>query len=44
MPAACTSMISNTSLDYPLLVPNGTYVFTAANCVMCKCDAANNWK
>nr|GMC83493.1 lysM domain-containing GPI-anchored protein 2 [Ipomoea batatas] len=39
----CTSMISNTSLDYPLLVPNGTYVFTAANCVMCKCDAANNW-
>ncbi|CAN4107293.1 unnamed protein product [Withania somnifera] len=40
---ACQSMVSNTSLDYPLLVPNDTYVFTAANCVMCKCDAANNW-
>lgn len=41
--AACTSMVRNDSLDNPLLVANGTYVFTAANCVMCKCDAANNW-
>lgn len=40
---ACQSMVSNTSLDYPLLVPNDTYVFTAANCVACKCDAAKNW-
>ncbi|XP_060168706.1 lysM domain-containing GPI-anchored protein 2 [Lycium barbarum] len=40
---ACQSMVSNTSLDYPLLVPNDTYIFTAANCVKCKCDAANNW-
>ncbi|KAI5647719.1 hypothetical protein M9H77_33724 [Catharanthus roseus] len=40
---ACTSMVRNDSLDNPLLVANGTYVFTAANCVMCKCDAANNW-
>ncbi|KAJ8572118.1 hypothetical protein K7X08_008629 [Anisodus acutangulus] len=40
---ACRSMVNNTSLDYPLLVPNDTYVFTAANCVTCKCDAANNW-
>ncbi|KAF9608633.1 hypothetical protein IFM89_010118 [Coptis chinensis] len=39
---ACTSMISNNSLDYPLLVPNGTYTFTANNCVRCKCDASNN--
>ncbi|KAF5198683.1 Lysm domain-containing gpi-anchored protein [Thalictrum thalictroides] len=39
----CTSMISTTSLDYPLLVPNGTYTFTANNCVQCKCDASNNW-
>lgn len=40
---ACSSLISNSSLDYPLLVPNGTYVFTANNCVRCNCDAANNW-
>ncbi|CAN4112622.1 unnamed protein product [Withania somnifera] len=40
---ACQSTVSNTSLDYPLLVPNDTYVFTAANCVTCKCDAVNNW-
>lgn len=40
---ACTTMINSTSLDYPLLVANGTYTFTANNCVMCKCDAANNW-
>uniref|UniRef100_A0A5B7AQU7 Putative lysM domain-containing GPI-anchored protein 2 n=1 Tax=Davidia involucrata TaxID=16924 RepID=A0A5B7AQU7_DAVIN len=40
---ACTSMVNNTSLDYPLLVSNGTYVLTATNCVKCKCDAANNW-
>lgn len=39
----CASMVSNTSLDYPLLVPNGTYTLTAANCVKCSCDAANNW-
>lgn len=40
---ACQSRVSNASLDYPLLVPNDTYVFTAANCVTCKCDAASNW-
>ncbi|PSS12141.1 LysM domain-containing GPI-anchored protein like [Actinidia chinensis var. chinensis] len=40
---ACTSMVSNNSLDYPLLVANGTYAFTAGNCVKCTCDAANNW-
>ncbi|KAK1382756.1 LysM domain-containing GPI-anchored protein 2-like [Heracleum sosnowskyi] len=40
---ACKSSISSTSPDYPLLVPNGSYVFTAANCVNCKCDAANNY-
>ncbi|KAL7257302.1 hypothetical protein ACSBR1_003577 [Camellia fascicularis] len=40
---ACASMVRNDSLDYPLLVANGTYVFTAGNCVMCKCDAAYNW-
>ncbi|KAL6546156.1 hypothetical protein OROGR_010030 [Orobanche gracilis] len=36
----CSSMVNNNSLDYPLLVPNGTYLFTANNCVMCKCAAA----
>ncbi|KAL6965163.1 hypothetical protein U1Q18_036218 [Sarracenia purpurea var. burkii] len=40
---ACTSLVSNSSLDYPFLVSNGTYTFTAGNCVKCKCDAANNW-
>lgn len=40
---ACKSSISTTSPDYPLLVPNGSYVFTAGNCVNCKCDAANNY-
>ena len=42
--SACTSMVANNnSLDYPLLVANGTYVYTANSCVMCKCDSANNW-
>ncbi|XP_071726291.1 LEAF RUST 10 DISEASE-RESISTANCEUS RECEPTOR-LIKE PROTEIN KINASE-like 2.5 isoform X2 [Rutidosis leptorrhynchoides] len=39
----CTSMVRNNSLDYPLLVPKGTYTFTANNCVRCQCNAANNW-
>ncbi|XP_058191153.1 lysM domain-containing GPI-anchored protein 2-like isoform X2 [Rhododendron vialii] len=40
---ACTTMVGNNSLDYPLLVANGTYIFTAGDCVMCSCNAANNW-
>ncbi|PKI33119.1 hypothetical protein CRG98_046494 [Punica granatum] len=39
---ACSSMISNDSLDSSLLVSNGTYVFTANNCVKCSCSFANN--
>ncbi|KAF7843333.1 lysM domain-containing GPI-anchored protein 2-like [Senna tora] len=39
----CSTMVRNDSLDYPLLVPNGTYMYTANGCVKCKCDAANNW-
>ncbi|KAL3613856.1 hypothetical protein CASFOL_041930 [Castilleja foliolosa] len=39
----CSSMVSNTSRDYPLLVPNGTYIFTANDCVTCSCNAASNW-
>lgn len=42
--SACTSMVANNnSLDYPLLVADGAYVYTANSCVMCKCDSANNW-
>ncbi|KAL5705191.1 hypothetical protein ACHQM5_023527 [Ranunculus cassubicifolius] len=40
---ACNSSINTTSLDYPLLVPNGTYTFTANNCVQCTCQKSNNW-
>ncbi|KAG6778046.1 hypothetical protein POTOM_017891 [Populus tomentosa] len=40
---ACNSSVRSDSVDYPLLVPNSTYFFTANNCVKCKCDAANNW-
>ncbi|CAD6201838.1 unnamed protein product [Miscanthus lutarioriparius] len=37
----CQSSISNTSADYNLLVPNGTYVLTADDCIQCKCSASN---
>lgn len=40
---ACNSSVSTNSADYPLLVPNGTYVFTANTCVKCDCHSANNW-
>ncbi|KAL8521218.1 hypothetical protein ACS0TY_011671 [Phlomoides rotata] len=40
---ACSSRVSNTSLDFPLLVASDTYIFTANSCVRCKCDAALNW-
>ncbi|GFQ01868.1 lysm domain-containing GPI-anchored protein 2 [Phtheirospermum japonicum] len=39
----CSSRVSNTSWDYPLLVPNGTYIFTANDCVRCACNAASSW-
>lgn len=39
---ACTSMVGKNSSDYPLLISNGTYAFTAGDCIMCKCDAATN--
>ncbi|RZC67350.1 hypothetical protein C5167_011038 [Papaver somniferum] len=39
---ACKSTVSNnTSPDFPLLVPNGTYALTANNCIRCKCDYNN---
>ncbi|XP_059433788.1 lysM domain-containing GPI-anchored protein 2-like [Corylus avellana] len=40
---ACTSNISSTSLDYPLLVAKDTYFYTARNCIKCACDPANNY-
>ncbi|PQQ15636.1 lysM domain-containing GPI-anchored protein 2 [Prunus yedoensis var. nudiflora] len=40
---ACSSSVSNNSLDAPLLVSNNTYVFTANNCVKCQCSSASNW-
>ncbi|MCL7049939.1 hypothetical protein MKW94_025198 [Papaver nudicaule] len=41
---ACTSSVSDASPDYPLLVSNGSYVFTANNCVKCTCNSNNkNW-
>lgn len=41
--AVCNSSVTNTSsLDYPLLVPNATYAYTAHQCVKCKCDTSSN--
>ncbi|GMY05318.1 lysM domain-containing GPI-anchored protein 2 isoform X2 [Fagus crenata] len=40
---ACTSSVNSSSLDYPLLVSNGTYVYTANSCVKCNCESANNY-
>uniref|UniRef100_A0A2N9FVY8 LysM domain-containing protein n=1 Tax=Fagus sylvatica TaxID=28930 RepID=A0A2N9FVY8_FAGSY len=40
---SCTSSVNSSSLDYPLLVSNGTYVYTANSCVKCNCDSANNY-
>ncbi|TVU10276.1 hypothetical protein EJB05_43797 [Eragrostis curvula] len=37
---ACGSNISNTAVDRNLLVPNGTYILTANNCVMCGCSSS----
>jgi hypothetical protein len=38
--AACGSAISNTAIDRNLLVPNGSYILTANNCVMCGCSSS----
>ncbi|RDX69962.1 G-type lectin S-receptor-like serine/threonine-protein kinase, partial [Mucuna pruriens] len=40
----CSSVVRKDSLDYPLHVPHGSYVYTANGCVRCNCDAAKNWK
>ncbi|CAN1307838.1 LysM domain-containing GPI-anchored protein 2 [Linum perenne] len=41
--AACNSSIRDDSVDSKFLVANGTYAFTAHNCVKCSCDSSNNW-
>ncbi|CAI8617722.1 unnamed protein product [Vicia faba] len=38
----CNSNVRNTSVDFPLLVPNGTYFYTANDCLKCKCDSAGS--
>ncbi|CAN1192606.1 LysM domain-containing GPI-anchored protein 2 [Linum perenne] len=40
---ACNSSIRDDSVDSKFLVANGTYAFTAHNCVKCSCDSSNNW-
>lgn len=40
---ACSSSVKTSSLDYPLLVANATYAYTANECVKCKCDSSNNY-
>ncbi|CAO2815729.1 unnamed protein product [Amaranthus hypochondriacus] len=40
---ACSSNVSSSSPDAPLLVANGTTTYTANDCVMCKCDPTNNF-
>ncbi|XP_010271902.1 PREDICTED: G-type lectin S-receptor-like serine/threonine-protein kinase SD1-1 [Nelumbo nucifera] len=39
----CRSNVRNDSSDYPLVVANGTYTFTANNCVRCRCDSSYNF-
>lgn len=37
---ACGSAISSTAIDRNLLVPNGSYILTANNCVKCGCSSS----
>ncbi|XP_039824168.1 chitin elicitor-binding protein-like [Panicum virgatum] len=36
----CGSAISNTAIDRNFLVPNGSYILTANNCVKCGCSSS----
>ncbi|KAI5384280.1 hypothetical protein KIW84_071332, partial [Lathyrus oleraceus] len=38
----CKSNVGNNSVDFPLLVPNGTYFYTVNDCVKCKCDSTGS--
>lgn len=40
---ACNSSLRSSSPDSSMLLSNGSYVYTANNCVMCNCDASNNY-
>ncbi|KAI3838787.1 hypothetical protein MKX03_030939 [Papaver bracteatum] len=40
----CTTSVNKTSPDYPMLVPNGTYIVTANNCVRCACYSTSDLK
>lgn len=37
---ACSSAISNTAIDRNLRAPNGSYILTANNCIMCGCSSS----
>ncbi|CAL9110467.1 unnamed protein product [Musa textilis] len=37
---ACSSSISDASIDRGLHVPNGSYILTANNCVLCSCGSS----
>ncbi|KAJ6849535.1 chitin elicitor-binding protein-like [Iris pallida] len=41
---ACSSSISNNSLDRGLLLPNGSYALTAANCIQCSCSSSSKYQ
>ncbi|CAK9316057.1 unnamed protein product [Citrullus colocynthis] len=40
---ACSSVIREDSIDFPFLLSNDTYDYTANNCVLCQCDAAKKF-
>ncbi|XP_072962637.1 chitin elicitor-binding protein [Typha angustifolia] len=37
----CSSSISNTSADYGLTLPNGSYALTADDCILCSCSSSS---
>lgn len=39
MSTACSSSITNNSLDYGLRLANGSYATTANGCITCSCTA-----
>lgn len=41
---ACSSSIRKKSLDHGLLLPNGSYALTAANCIQCSCSASSKYQ
>ncbi|KAJ1693641.1 hypothetical protein LUZ63_010339 [Rhynchospora breviuscula] len=39
----CKSSINNTSPDHGLLLPSGTYAYTANSCVKCSCNLSSSF-